>query len=339
MRIKKPILVTVVSLITVFVLVMTLYFSSPYLINMFGSYEDPFDNFTGLFKDVDISPDDQRMVFSYYIDGVASIYTAKVDGTDVKRLTYSQKESHLSPKFSSDGSKILFLSYPKNVKKPYSYLYIMNLDGTNVTQITTDKKEITEAIFSPDNQKIYAISPKKHDLFLGRSGDFDIYSLKIDGSDTRQLTNLKSFDMSDLSITSDGKKLLFGTYESFYFLSLKDSEELTSFQPKGSFATESFGDLGLSPDNKSIVFSAAVDMPVSPYQYELFSMDSETHESIQLTKVGSFVGEPRFYHKKDKILFVLDLNWANNPPKYQLMLMNKDGSNVSKVEIPISHPK
>lgn len=88
MKIKKSILITVISLIAVCASVLALFFLSPCLINIFGSYKDRFDNYTGLSKDADISPDDQRMVFSYYIDGVASIYTAKVGGTDVKRAAF-----------------------------------------------------------------------------------------------------------------------------------------------------------------------------------------------------------------------------------------------------------
>jgi len=292
---------------------------------------------------VSISPNEKQIIFSFYINGIASIYTATTDGSNIKRLTFPDNESHLFPEYSPDGSKILFLSFNEVPKKPRSYLHIMNADGSNIKQLTFDDKHITEAVFSANNTTIYFLKSSSFGhyspIVSSHPHDFDIYSISIDGSKLGKKTNLSAYDMGSLSISSDGKKLSFRLYEDgkelFCLLSLENTRELVSFDPTGSLSqTDSYDEAKLSPNGKLLAFSAPANRR-GTYKYELFIMDIETKKTEQLTKLGNLVTGICFFHKQNKILFLQDLNWPKYPPNYQLMQINSDGSNLAKIDLTI----
>ncbi|WP_378939028.1 TolB family protein [Metabacillus herbersteinensis] len=290
----------------------------------------------GLSNSVSISPNDDRIVFSYFQKDIASIYSAKVDGTNVKRLTFPNEESHMNPIYSPDGSKILFLLYPK---KHFSYICLMDADGTNIRPIKNIKQnEIIEGIFSPDGQTIYFIMGNR--IFEDRMVDLDIYSIGVDGTNFTRLSNIDSFQMSDLSITSDGKRLLFYSFhqdkEQFYFLNL-DSKRIQAFNPEGNFDEQIFSNPKISPDNKWLAFSAVPgNWKRGNFEYELFVMDFQNRKSRQLTHLKSSVEEPSFFHTEQKILFIHDQNWTKSPAKYEIMEINLNGSGLRKIELDLS---
>jgi Tol biopolymer transport system component len=337
MKKKKWVIIGVASPLLLIFVVVGLYFSSPYILNFFDFYGDPFAKYTGIW-DVDISPDDQHIVFTHYDDGIATIYIAKTDGSDIKRLTSSQTASLYRQQFSSDGSKVLFITLSKNANKPHSQLYTINIDGTEMKQIYANEKRIMEAIFSPDDQFVYFIQSKKFDFFLGSHTEHDIYSLRTDGSVLKQITKQNQFQMSDLSMTADGKKLLFQTHEDdgdrFHFLSLQNPSHIESFAPSGSFDNPIFSNLKISPNGTSIVFAAANDGDEG-FEYELYTMDIVTKASKKLTNLHSSIEKPVFFHHTDRLLFMQDVNWPNEPTKYRLMQMQIDELKLIQIELDI----
>lgn len=80
------------------------------------------------------------------------------------------------PRFSPDGSKVVFVSN----RTKNSDIWLMNLDGTMPTQLTTDPKDDTNPCFSPDGKYIVFASK--------RTGNFDLWVMQADGSNPRQLT-------------------------------------------------------------------------------------------------------------------------------------------------------
>jgi len=295
----------------------------------------------GLASFVSISPDDEQILFSYYIEGIASIYKANVDGTGIEQITSPTNEDHLRPTFSPDGLKILFLKFPHNTEDPKSEIYLMNLDGTEEEQITDNKAHITHAIFSPDGNKIYFLESgyfgHYSPIASSHPHDFDIYSIDIDGSNITRITYLEEYEMMGISINSKGTELIYSIYDEnnpVHLLSLTNDTTI-SFKPSGKYRSESFYTLVFSPiDDKKIVFISVSPVYEGSYEYELFLYDIVLDDPIQLTNLHKHADDPCFFNSGNTILFIQDQNWPNSWKTSEnniLMRIDIDGTNLGSI--------
>jgi len=109
-----------------------------------------------------------------YDNDYSALYVMGLDGGNPKRLSPNRNKKYdISPSFSQDGTKIVFVS------KDYfnqTDIYVMNADGSNIQQIT-NTREFSEMspswspdgeyiIFSRDNSAIYVIKADGSDLEL-----------------------------------------------------------------------------------------------------------------------------------------------------------------------------
>jgi TolB protein len=124
------------------------------------------------------SADGAKIAFTSTRDGNAEIYVMNADGSDQTRLTSSPSYDE-NPVFSPDGSKIAFdstrdapISCPGNVLAtacvPYTEIYVMDADGSNVVRLTSSPGLDRFPIVSPDGTKIAFTS--------GRDGNTEISS-------------------------------------------------------------------------------------------------------------------------------------------------------------------
>lgn len=122
------------------------------------------------------------------------IYTMNVDGTEQKKINDLTSDDE-SPKWSPDGSKILFVS--KREGNPE--IYTMDPDGTNTAKITTSKYSIMPS-WSPDGKKIV--------YRANENGNPEIYIMNADGTEKKKITNnLVAGESPSWSI--DGSKIIF----------------------------------------------------------------------------------------------------------------------------------
>lgn len=95
---------------------------------------EKFGNFSMVIRDLSFSPDGRRVVFSAgHGHPTHQIYVANVDGTNITRMT-SNSANDSQPKFSPDGTRIVFVSDRDGNKE----IYVMNADGTAVIRLTFD---------------------------------------------------------------------------------------------------------------------------------------------------------------------------------------------------------
>jgi len=80
------------------------------------------------------------------------------------------------PRVSPDGKKIVFVSHRTKNKD----IWLMNVDGGQQMQLTTDPKDDEDPAFSTDGKKIVFVSD--------RTGNFDLWVMDADGANQRQLT-------------------------------------------------------------------------------------------------------------------------------------------------------
>lgn len=117
----------------------------------------------------------QRVVMTLSRDGNSEIYTSRIDGKDLRRLTTTRADEG-SPAWSPDGRQIVFVSNETG----NAQLFIMNADGSGKRRLTTRGTWNDQPSWSPDGRRI---------AFASRiSGRTDIFTVRPDGSDYKRLT-------------------------------------------------------------------------------------------------------------------------------------------------------
>jgi len=79
-------------------------------------------------------------------------------------------------------------------------LYLQRVDGTSVTQLTSDPSENAQPAFSPDGKSIAFCST--------RAGSWDLYTMDVDGRNVTQITSGPAQDMHP-SFSPDGSRLAY----------------------------------------------------------------------------------------------------------------------------------
>ncbi len=110
----------------------------------------PIDMTVGSWISLDVSPDGRMIVF----DHLGDLFTVPIGGGDATRLT-SDMAFDGQPRFSPDGTRIVFTSDRSGGQN----VWVMSLDGSDTTQITTGATNRTESPdWTPDGN--YIVSSK-----------------------------------------------------------------------------------------------------------------------------------------------------------------------------------
>ena len=157
----------------------------------FGSLIDKNNiNLTNSLKSNDIlternsfSPDGQSIVFTSDRDGNKNIYTMKINGDDLKRLTDNNYDDY-EPIFSPTGESIVFTSERDGNQE----VYLFDIESKNLTNLTKNNGDDWNPRFYPDGRKIIFQST--------RDGNWEIYMMNLNGGSQINLTNHPSTDYS-----------------------------------------------------------------------------------------------------------------------------------------------
>lgn len=145
------------------------------------------------------------------------IYTAKPDGSDLKRLT-NNNFYDAEPTVSPDGKKIVYTSN----KSGDLELYVMDIDGSNEIQVTDGLGYDGGAFFSPDSKRLVWRSSRPQsqedvaeykDLLsknMVAPTNMEIYVGDIDGKNIRQVTNFGQANWAPFFHPS-GEKIIFAS--------------------------------------------------------------------------------------------------------------------------------
>jgi Tol biopolymer transport system component len=233
-----------------------------------------------------LSPDGKTILFQSDRSGDVELWTIAIDGSALKKLTSSPGYDG-NPSWSPDGKSIAFSS----TRDKDLEIYVMNSDGTGSKRLTTMKGDDGHPHWYPDGSRIIFNSERTSDFATNKNFD-EIFSVKPDGSDARQMTDLKSVS-TFASVSPDGKKVVF----------------------RGSTSTPAFA-WDMSSNANSL-------------NSEIFVMDIDGKNITNITNNSAFDGWPAWSPDSKKILFAS--NRSGKPNSGQLFVCNPDGSDIQQL--------
>ena len=165
-----------------------------------------------------IAPDGSRIVFTSVRDGDLDIYSMKLDGTDVKRLT-SDVGYDGGPFFSPDSKRIVYRAHhPTDPAEIARYkellaqhlvepskleLFVMDADGKNQRQVTSNGAANFAPFFHPDGRRIIFAS----NLHDPQRRTFQLFLVGDDGQGLEQITFSGGFNSFPM-FSPDGTTLV-----------------------------------------------------------------------------------------------------------------------------------
>lgn len=210
--------------------------------------------------------------------------------------------------FLPDNKHILFASThkasdscpeaPRSVGGKYVWgifpdfdIYIADLKGNIIRQLTDSPGYDAEATISPDGKKIVFTST--------RSGDLELYTMDLDGSNVHQVTNELGYD-GGAFFSPDSKKLIF-----------------RASRPKTEEAVKTYKELlaqGL----------------VQPTEMELFTCNADGSDLRQITHLGKANWAPYFHPSGKKILFSSN-HKSETGRSFNIFAINIDGTGLEQI--------
>jgi Tol biopolymer transport system component len=222
-----------------------------------------------------ISTGKGRTTCSYFMpDGKHVLYAS----------THKSNEACPAPPKPKDG-KYLWAIYPE------FEIYMANLKGNIVKQLTDSPGYDAEAVVSPDGKKIAFTSI--------RSGDLEIYTMDIDGSNVKQVTSGLGYD-GGCFFSHDSKKLVF-----------------RSSRPKTESEVKEYKDL-------------LAENLVMPTSMEIYTCNVDGSDLKQITHLGKANWAP-FFHPSDKKIIFSSNHHATKGYDFQLYMINTDGTGLKQI--------
>jgi TolB protein len=145
------------------------------------------------------------------------IFTARLDGTDLKQLTTTPGYD-AEATISTDGKKIVFTS----MRDGDLDIYTMDASGKNVRRLTTelgydggpffsrDGKQIVYRSYHPQTPEAIARYKQRLSENLIEPNNFEIWVMNSDGTNKRQVTKLGKASFAPYFLP-DGKRIIFAS--------------------------------------------------------------------------------------------------------------------------------
>jgi len=192
-----------------------------FIADLKGNIVKQLTDLPGYDAEATVSPDGKKIVFTSTRNGDLDLYTCDINGTNVKQVT-NQLGYDGGAFFSPDSKKLVFrASRPKTPEDIKEYkellsqglvmptnmeIFVCNLDGSGLKQITHLGKANWAPFFHPSGEKIIFSSNYKSN----KGYDFHLFMINIDGTGIEQITSESYFNAFPM-FSPDGKKLVFSS--------------------------------------------------------------------------------------------------------------------------------
>jgi Tol biopolymer transport system component len=169
-------------------------------------------------------------------------------------------------------------------------IFVADADGSNLTRITDTPAYDAEATVSRDGEWVVFTS--------ARDGDLEIYKMRMDGSEVTRLTDSPGYDGGPF-FSYDGTKIV-------YRASHPEGDELADYQ------------------------RLLAQGLIRPSQLDIFVMDADGSNKVQLTDNGAANFGPYFFPDGERIIFSSNLGDPSGR-EFDLWSINVDGSGLEQI--------
>jgi Tol biopolymer transport system component len=252
-------------------------------------------------------------------NGNHDVFVMDADGSNQTQLTTSLAYDD-QPKWSPDGSKIVFMSGRDGNLEIYS----MNANGTGQTRLTTNAVSDGFPSWSPDGTRIAFVSGNLND-----PNTFEIFVMNADGTNRTQLTSDSLVDAVP-SWSPDSAKIIFMSGPSIFD---PNNFEIFTISSNGTNRTRlttnslADGQASYSPNGTKILFASGDVM--NPGGIEIFVMNADGTNRTQLTSNSVTDGFPAWSPDGTQIVFASG-NIADETT-VELFVMNANGTNQTRL--------
>ncbi|MBD3299013.1 MAG: hypothetical protein GF341_10185 [candidate division Zixibacteria bacterium] len=269
----------------------------------------------------------------------------------VAQLTFGGENAEAY--FNADGDRLIFQS----TRGGYDCdrIFTMNIDGSDVTQVSVPGGATTCAFFAPDAERIIYCStylvndscppkPSREKGYVWKLYEgYDVFAADPDGSNLVRLTDSPGYD-AEAVYSPDGSTIL--------FTSIRDGDlDLYTMNPDGSNQTRLTREPGydgggfFSPDGKQIVYRAhhpetdeeiadyrslIKDALIRPMNLEVFVINADGTNRRQVTDNGAANFCPYFHPNGEQIIFASNMDDPQGR-NFELYLINVDGTGLERI--------
>lgn len=270
---------------------------------------------------------------------------------NIKQLTFGGENAEAY--FSADGHRLIFQSTREG--RGCDQIYTMTVDGSNVKMISTGLGRTTCAFFLPNLGRVLYSSthlggkdcPPRPDFSKGYVWaiypTYDIFVVRPNGSELKQLTNTPGYD-AEATISTSGRKIV--------FTSMRDGDlDIYTMDANGRNVRRLTNELGydggpfFSSDGRLIVYRAhhpqsekekadyvrlLKENLIRPSTLELWVMNADGSNKRQITRNGKANFAPYFFPDGKRIIFASNMDDPRGR-NFDLYKINLDGSGLERV--------
>ncbi len=270
------------------------------------------------------SPDGSQIAFTSRRDGNNEIYLMDPYGNNIKRLTNNTVDD-FAPTWSPDGKQIAFVSDRDNSTGVYS-IYIMNAAASWVKRLTNDGGNDYSPEWSPDGSQIVFRSVVK--------GQFDIFTVGIDGGDPINLTNTSASEERSPSWSPDGSLIAFQTdYDGNWEIYTMSADGSNRVNLTNNPADDQFPYWKPAPASTltRLAFVSSMDGDLA-----LYSIVTDGTMLTRLTSDTMLIMNPVWSPDSNKIAFegCMGGSMGSDCPagvSFDIFVMNANGSNLKNI--------
>lgn len=281
------------------------------------------------------SPDDKSLIFNgknTEDDIVHMVYTVNIDGTNLKRI--NDKGADACSYYHPNGESLIWTStrdnlemHPGNYSDTKDYpqgaeLYTSDLDGNNVIRLTNNEYYDAEVAYSPDGNQI----------LFGRQieGMMDLWIMNPDGSNQTQITHTPDWQEGGAFIMPDNETIIYRAWKKSEQDNPRRSMQIFTIKTDGTDLKQITHEEGTHwapyPASDGIHFVYVKVLP--PHNYEIFMMNLETGEEIQLTFNKAFDGFPTISRDDKTMVFSSSRDAKEGERALTLYLMDISSLNI-----------
>ena len=266
-------------------------------------------------------PDEKGLVYVSYNDGNSELCNFNLGSDSISLTTTNMVQDNGADwHVPSDKRKILF----KSRKTGNDEIFIMNVDGSEVTNLSQHPAEDRRPWWSPDGKTIY--------FETNRNGNWDIYQMNNDGTDPKPIYDSEAEEKYP-GVSDDAQRVCFLHFNDKQMGLFKmktdgtELQQLTDFNELGEGVYDSYPTW--SPDSKMICFASNRDTRIAPTRsgetgLEIYTMQADGSNVQRLTFNDAEDSLPVFSPDGKNILFN-----SSRTGKYHLYTMLLDGREVT----------